>query len=34
MSADAVDLILTLAALFVAFGSALAVLLRHFVKQG
>lgn len=34
MSADAVDLLLTLGALLVAFGSALAVLLRHFAKEG
>lgn len=34
MRGDDVELILTLLALFVAFGGALAVLLRHFAKQG
>lgn len=33
MSADTVDLLLTLAALLVAFGGALEVLLRHFAKD-
>lgn len=34
MHGDDVELILTLLALFGAFGGALAVLLRHFAKQG
>jgi len=33
MSTDVVELLMTLAALFVGFGGALAVLLRHFGKE-
>lgn len=34
MNSEAVELIMTLGALFVAFGGALAVLLRHFAREG
>lgn len=34
MNSEAVELIMTLGALFVAFGGALVVLLRHFSREG